>query len=200
MKRDFTLFARAPFQLSQRFYLASLPLMALGAVMAGCSTTSAIHTDLDSCMETHYEAYKTLDKKNQIGASSANLGYNEHCSASQRAVRLGMVKDPETGHYSVLALRTLRLYVQDPELDRRTLAQIELRLRLEHGIGVGDLIKLEQAQWRRDRGIGPTIFTCRDVDGVRRCHDAPTTPPAKPEEDLVVPPAQPASSASGPAP
>lgn len=197
MKQQFTPLARPPFRLSPAFYRVTMPLLTAAAVLSGCSTTSALHTELDSCMEKTYTAYKSLSTNNQFASSSMEHGYNPHCSAAQRMVRLGMVKDPETGNYSVLGLRTLRLIVQDPKLDPRTLAQIQLRLKMEHGIATGDLLKLEQAQWRKDNGIGPTVFKCRTIDGVRRCRDEPATPPER--DDPAVPPVPAASAASSPA-
>lgn len=176
--------------LSSRFSFrrAATPLLISASLLAGCSTTRTVETNLDSCLDTYRTETKPITSASPVKvdtpthvavfSTATNLGYNPSCAAAARAVRMGLVKNPETGDYSAQALRTLQIYMQKPDLDPVVITQIKLRLGKEHGLTPEDLRGLEKAQRAKDQGVIPPAFSCKQEGAARRCRDAVPTVPA----------------------
>lgn len=178
---------RIPFAFD--FRRAALPLVLSAAALAtGCTTTSGIRLDPDSCEANEFSdtvigqsTFKTDRMKAISPDSKITLSYNKAlgadaaCLQAQTAVRVGLVRDPETGKFSIPALRALWTYFNAPDTDEGTRRHIKLRMEKLHGFGPEEILKVAQSQIERDRNPeGPenTFFVCRtDAAGSRRCRD-----------------------------
>ena len=177
-------------QLSSKFSFrrAATPLLVSTALLAGCSTTRTVETNLDSCLETYRTESRPItsaapvkvDTPSHVAifSTSTNLGYNASCKAAERAVRMGLVKSPETGDYNVQALRALQIYIQKEAADVVLITQIKLRLAKEHGLALEDLRTLEKAQRDKEQPPVTPTFSCKNDGAARRCRDVAVPPPA----------------------
>lgn len=151
------------------FFRASGPLALAGTVaLGGCGTAAIRQIDHLSCEET--ETVSALPPAAGDGLrggvtgqafvmQSVRRGLNPDCEKARDAVRLGLMRDPATGVYSIPNLIILRTYYT--QADDGVRGQIASRLALE-GLSPDDLDRLIRSRGRN--------FECRsEGDGSRRC-------------------------------